>query len=97
MRVADPAEVRLDLLLEAADGTSWVLVEVQLDQDKAKARKWPLAVAALWNERAVEGDLIVFTADRGGDRLGEDGRGHDGRPRNPPHGAAGRRAAYGRR
>src|SRR5687767_4628971 len=48
----------------ADDGDSWVLVEVQLDEDKVKARKWPLAVAALWNERGVPGDLIVITADR---------------------------------
>lgn len=41
-----------------------MLVVVQLDEDKAKARKWPLAVAALWNERAVQGNLVVITADR---------------------------------
>jgi len=64
IRVVDPAEVRLDLVFTADDGQSWVLVEVQLDEDKAKARKWPLAVAALWNERGVPGDLLVITADR---------------------------------
>ncbi len=64
IRVVDPAEVRLDLVFTAADENSWVLVEVQLDEDKAKARKWPLAVAALWNERGVPGDLLVITADR---------------------------------
>ena len=64
IRIVDPAEVRLDLLLEPEDGTSWVLVEVQLDEDRVKARKWPLAVAALWNERGVPGDLLVITADR---------------------------------
>src|SRR5690348_11685678 len=63
VRVVDPAEVRLDLVFTADDGESWVLVEVQLDEDKVKARKWPLAVAALWNERGVPGDLIVITAD----------------------------------
>jgi len=64
VRVVDPAEVRLDLVFTSADGTSWVLVEVQLDEDSAKARKWPLAVAALWNERGVPGDLLVITSDR---------------------------------
>lgn len=64
VRVLDPAEVRLDLVLTAEDGLSWVLVEVQLDEDRVKARKWPLAVAALWNERGVPGDLLVITADR---------------------------------
>jgi len=64
VRVVDPAEVRLDLLFASADGSAWVLVEVQLDEDPAKARKWPLAVAALWNERGVPGDLIVITAER---------------------------------
>ena len=64
IRVVDPAEVRLDLVFMSADGASWVLVEVQLDEDAAKARKWPLAVAALWNERGVPGDLLVITSDR---------------------------------
>ena len=64
IRVVDPAEVRLDLVFTSADGKSWVLVEVQLDEDAVKARKWPLAVAALWNERGVPGDLLVITADR---------------------------------
>lgn len=63
VRVVNPAEVRLDLLFASADGSSWALVEVQLDEDPAKARKWPLAVAALWNERGVEGDLIVITGE----------------------------------
>ncbi len=64
VRVVDPAEVRLDLLLSTADGSYWVGVEVQLEVDAAKARKWPLALAALWNERGVPGDLLVVTADR---------------------------------
>lgn len=64
LRVVDPAEVRPDLVLVAADQSAWVLVEVQLDEDADKARKWPLAVATLWNERAVPGDLVVLTAQR---------------------------------
>ena len=64
VRLVDPAEVRLDLVLAPADGASWVLVEVQLEEDEAKARKWPLALAALWNDRRVHGDLIVITAQR---------------------------------
>lgn len=62
--VIDPAEVRLDLALAAVHERSWVLVEVQLDEDEVKARKWTLAVAAVWNERGVPGDLVVITADR---------------------------------
>lgn len=42
-----------------------MLIRLQLDeQDADKARKWPLAVAALRNERTVPGDLIVLTANR---------------------------------
>jgi hypothetical protein len=41
-----------------------VLVEVQLDEDEVKARKWPLSIAALWNQHGVSGDLIVITAAR---------------------------------
>jgi len=64
VRVVDPAEVRLDLKFVAEDGSFWVLVEVQLAEDSDKARKWPLAVAANWNQHGVPGDLIVITADR---------------------------------
>jgi hypothetical protein len=39
VRVVDPAEARLDLLLVSEDGRCGVLVEVQLDEDSAKARK----------------------------------------------------------
>jgi hypothetical protein len=60
----DPAEVRLDLVFVSEDGTFWVLVEVQLDEDEVKARKWPLSIAALWNQHGVSGDLIVITAAR---------------------------------
>jgi hypothetical protein len=56
--------VRLDLVFVAEDGTFWVLVEVQLDEDEVKVRKWPLATAALWNQHDVRGDLIVITATR---------------------------------
>lgn len=64
VRVVAPAELRVDLLLATADGSYWLVVEVQLEIDPVKARKWPLALAALWNERDVPGDLLVVTADR---------------------------------
>lgn len=64
VRVVALAEVRVDLLLATADGAYWLAVEVQLDVDAEKARRWPLALAALWNERSVPGDLLVVTADR---------------------------------
>ncbi len=64
VRVVDPAEVRPDLLFAAPHGGAWTAVEVQLAVDPAKARRWPLTVAALWNERGVVGDLVVLTADR---------------------------------
>jgi hypothetical protein len=64
VRVVDPAEVRLDLKFVAEDGSFWVLVEVQLAEDRDKACKWPLAVAASWNQHGVPGDLVVITADR---------------------------------
>ena len=64
VRVVDPAEVRPDLLFAGPRGGAWVAVEVQLAVDPAKARRWPLTVAALWNERGIVGDLVVLTADR---------------------------------
>jgi len=64
VRVVDPADVRPDLVFVASDQKSWLLVEVQLDEDDTKTRRWPLAVAALWNERKCPGDLLVITADR---------------------------------
>jgi hypothetical protein len=64
VRAVDPVEVRPDLVFTEEDGGAWVMVEVQRGEDPEKARKWPLAVAALWNERRVAGDLVVIAVER---------------------------------
>src|SRR5437867_3145649 len=61
LRMVDPVEVRPDLLLVAGDTGPWVMVEVQLDRDDAKRRRWPLAAALLLNERRAMGDVVVIT------------------------------------
>lgn len=66
-RVVDPAEVRLDLVFTAADGTSWVLVEVQLDKDAHHARVLSSTDAAEIErglERAARADARVDVFER---------------------------------
>ena len=60
----DAVEVRGDLLFVTGDRGPWFLVEVQLDKDDAKARRWPLMTALLLDERGTMGDLVVITAQR---------------------------------
>jgi len=63
-RVANPVEVRPDLLL-VAEGLrgDWVLVEVQLAVDPDKQRTWLAATAVLYDARRTMGDLLVITHD----------------------------------
>lgn len=63
LRFADPDEVRPDLVLRAPDG-AWVIVEVQGSVDAEKPRRWLLAMAAMFNETSVAGDLLVITHER---------------------------------
>jgi hypothetical protein len=60
LRFADPDEVRPDLVLRAPDG-AWMIVEVQGSPDPQKLRRWLMAIAAMFNETSVPGDLLVIT------------------------------------
>ena len=62
LRVANPVEVRPDLLLvEKALTGHWALVEVQLGIDPDKQRRWLAATALLYDARGTMGDLLVIT------------------------------------
>ncbi len=64
VRVANPVEVRPDLLLVEGGRTGpWVLVEVQLEVDPDKQRRWLAATALLFDARGTMGDLFVITHD----------------------------------
>ena len=97
VRVVDPAEVRLDLVFVSDDGKFWVLVEVQLDEDPDKARKWLLAVAALWNELGIHWGSHCHHGHAVGRRVGSHDRAHGGTARDDDRPPAGRGAAHGRR
>ena len=59
-----PLEVRPDLVLVAPEERgAWVLVEVQLEKDASKQRRWLAAAATLLDTRATMGDVIVLTHD----------------------------------
>jgi hypothetical protein len=64
LRLVDPVEIRPDLILARGSDGPWVLVEVQLDADAVKQRKWPLAAGMLLDARGVMGDIVVLTAQR---------------------------------
>ena len=59
LRVAFPVEVAPDLVLR--DGEQWVFVEIQRHRDPEKARRWPLAMAAMANRYGPAGELVVIT------------------------------------
>ncbi len=64
LRVANPVEVRPDLLLVEGGLTGhWVLVEVQLGVDPDKQWRWLAATALLYDARRTTGDLLVITHD----------------------------------
>jgi hypothetical protein len=62
VRVADPEEVRPDLILARGKRGPWDAVEVQRRIDPSKRRRWPLLVSALHSQRRCMGDLWVITA-----------------------------------
>src|SRR4051812_49038859 len=64
LRLANPEEVRPDLILARGKRGPWDAVEVQRRRDHAKARRWPLLVALLHDQRRRMGDLWVLTACR---------------------------------
>ena len=59
LRAAFPVEVTPDLVLRDPGTGRWLLVEVQRRPDEAKARRWPLAMAAL----SLGGDVRVGLED----------------------------------
>ena len=61
LRVAPPVEVRADLLLARGERGPWMMVEVQLEIDEEKVRRWLLATAVLFDSRGTMGDLVVIT------------------------------------
>jgi hypothetical protein len=64
VRVANPLEVRPDLILLAPGDTGpWLAVEVQHDRDDDKPRRWLALAAALHDTRKHMGDLVVVTHD----------------------------------
>jgi len=64
VRVANPLEVRPDLILLAPGDTGpWLAVEVQHDKDEDKPRRWLALAAALHDTRKHMGDLVVVTHD----------------------------------
>ena len=64
MRVANPLEVRPDVVLLAeGERGAWLIVEVQLARDDDKRRRWLSAAATLFDLRGAMGDLVVITHD----------------------------------
>lgn len=64
LRIANPLEVRPDLVLVAeGERGPWVIVDVQLKRDDDKQRRWLAAVGVLFDTRGVMGDVIVITND----------------------------------
>ena len=64
VRLADPEEVRPDLILAEGPRGPWNVIEVQRRIDRGKAVRWPLLVSLLHAQRGCAGDLWVLTASR---------------------------------
>ena len=62
VRLANPEEVRPDLVLATGKRGPWDAIEVQRRIDRAKARRWPVLVSLLQDQRRCVGDLWVITA-----------------------------------
>ena len=61
LRVANPLEVRPDLVFSVGTGRRWLIVEVQLAEDDAKRRRWIAGAAVLFDTHGAMGDVLVFT------------------------------------
>lgn len=59
---AEPVDVVVDTVLRETASKEWALVEVQRQRDEEKARRWPLAMAAMGNAHGTAGQLVVLTA-----------------------------------
>jgi hypothetical protein len=64
VRFVEPAEVRPDLILGRGRRGPWDAIEVQLEVDEDKGRRWFLLAAMLHDQRGCMGDLWVITASR---------------------------------
>ncbi|MFO0604999.1 MAG: hypothetical protein U0324_17585 [Polyangiales bacterium] len=65
VRVADPVEVRPDVLFARGKKRGpWRVVELQRDDDEGKQRRWLLTAAALFDQRGEMGDVFVVTHTR---------------------------------
>jgi len=63
LRLADPAEVRPDLLF-AAEHPRWILLELQNRIDPDKGRRWLLAAALQVDRTGEMGEVVVLTSSR---------------------------------
>ena len=61
IRLANPEEIHPDLVLATGKRGPWDAVEVQRRIDRAKARRWPVLVGLLQDQRRCMGDLWVIT------------------------------------
>ncbi len=65
VRVADPVEVRPDVLFARGKKRGpWRVVELQRDDDAGKQRRWLVTAAALFDQRGEMGDVFVVTHTR---------------------------------
>lgn len=63
LRMADPTEVRPDLVFRA-QRPRWLLVELQNRIDVDKARRWILAAAIQLDATGVMGEVVILTSSR---------------------------------
>lgn len=63
IRLANPIEIRPDLLFAYGKRGPWHAVEVQRRVDRRKLSRWATLVAVLFDQRRAMGDLWVITAD----------------------------------
>src|SRR5262245_4579729 len=63
LRMADPSEVRPDLVFRA-QRPRWLLVELQNRVDDDKARRWILAAAIQLDVTGVMGEVVILTSSR---------------------------------
>src|SRR5262245_34012423 len=61
LRFANPSEVRPDIVF-TAEGTPWVVTEVQNKIDGDKPRAWALGLSILFHKHKAWGDLVILTA-----------------------------------
>lgn len=63
IRLANPVEIRPDILFAHGKRGPWHAVEVQRRIDRRKLSRWATLVSILFDQRGAMGDLWVITAD----------------------------------